>query len=265
MTAAISLNGLPTQWFDRGSIDAKLLLCLHPLGQNGTFFDGLFAALGDGWRVISFDQRGHGSAAAHPVRDFSQFVDDAEAALDRIGGKAHVAGFSLGGSIAAELASRRADDIPTLTLAATPHQGMPVFAERACAVRMGSIAAIADETVRRWFGRLDGDPAILVARASLDQLSPESFDAAWRAFATFEGYGKFAGRLPPALCLSFSQDLSTPPTIADQIADAITTAGGEAHRVDISGAGHMGLLQKPAEVASALAEFITRYHEEVTP
>lgn len=257
MTESISLNGMPTRWLDRGEPDGRYLLCLHPLGQNANFFEGLADALGPGWRVVGFDQRGHGSAARWPVQKFAQFVDDAEAALDRLGGAAHVAGFSLGGAIAAELAARRAKDIPTLTLAATPQEGLPVFAERACAVERGSIAAVAESTVARWFGRTKGDPAIGVARTSLDMLTPEGFDAAWRAFATFGGYDGIAGHLPPTLCLAFADDLSTPPSVADAIAAAIVRDGGEARRVDIPDAGHMGLLQKPAEAAAAVSAFIT--------
>lgn len=256
MTAPVTLNGLRTQWHEWGAPDGRPLLCLHPLGQNGHFFDGLARALGTGWRIVSYDQRGHGSAADQPVASFGQLADDAAAALDRMGGHAHVAGFSMGGSVAAELAARRCADIPTLTLAATPHAGVPVFEERACSVRKGSIAAIAEGTVLRWFGRTTGDPSIDTARKALDRLTPESFDAAWRAFATFEGYETIAGSLPPALCLAFLDDLSTPPPILDRIAGMIRDAGGKVQRADIANAGHMGLLQKPRDVALEIERFV---------
>ena len=253
MTTVV-LNGLATELYDSGR-DApadRTILCLHPLGQEAAFFDGVAAALGLDWRVVSFDQRGHGAAADRPARDFMQLVDDAEAALDLCDAR-HVAGFSMGGSVAALLAARRS--LATVTLVATPHRGLPVFSERACAVEGGSIDAVAEETVARWFGRAHGEPAIERARASLAKLTPEGFDAAWRAFATFEGYDRIAPALPPALCLAYGDDLSTPPDVLDAIAETIRAAGGTARRETFPGAGHMGLLQRPDETADAIAGF----------
>lgn len=262
MIREVTLNGLSTAWHEWGDAEGRPLLCLHPLGQNGGFFDGMAAALGPGWRIASYDQRGHGVAAAHAARDFSQMVDDAAAALDLFGTAAHVAGFSMGGSVASDLAARRGGNMPSLCLAATPAAGLPIFTERACAEARGSIAAIAEETVHRWFGRTSGDPAIEAARRALFRLTPQGFDAAWRAFAGFEGYAARAAALPPTLCLSFGNDLSTPPDVLDGIAETIRQAGGQARRVDIPGAGHMGLLQKPRQVAAALAAFIVDQEEE---
>jgi pimeloyl-ACP methyl ester carboxylesterase len=231
----------------------RVLLCLHPLGQEAAFFADLAPALGPGWRVASFDGRGHGAAAGRPVGDFGQFVDDAEAGLDRVGAR-HVAGFSMGGSVAALLAARR--DLAALVLVATPHRGLPVFAERARAREAGSVAAVTEETVRRWFGRTDAEPAVDRARASLAKLTPEGFDAAWNAFATFRGYEGIAASLPPALCLAYGDDLSTPPVVLDAIAATIREAGGVAERETIPGAGHMGLLEKPRETGKAIARFL---------
>lgn len=247
-----TVNGLKTVAREWGE-GPCVLLCLHPLGQEAAFFEDFARALGTDWRVISYDQRGHGAAASQPAEHFSQMVDDAEAALRRTGAR-HVAGFSMGGSIAAELAERTR--LLTLTLVATPDRGLPVFLERARAVREGGIAAVAQETVGRWFGRTSGEPAIDRARASLLKMTPEGFDATWRAFAAFKGYEHRASSLPPTLCLAYGDDLSTPPNVVDRIADTIRSASGVVSRQTIPGAGHMGLLQKPAETAAAVARFV---------
>lgn len=248
-------DGLETELRAWGDGDQSVL-CLHPLGQEAAYFGDLAAALGPGWRVVAYDQRGHGAAAGQPAKSFKQMVDDAEAALRQCGAS-HVAGFSMGGAIASELARRRPPR--TLTLAATPHKGLPVFVERARAVREGSVEAVAEGTLARWFGDAAYEPAAERARASLLRLSPEGFDAAWRAFATFEGYEERAVALPPTLCLAYGNDLSTPPDVLDAIARAIRAGGGTAERETIPGAGHMGLLQKPAETAAAIARFVERH------
>lgn len=248
----VTLNSLPTEWRAWGDGD-RPLLCLHPLGQEAAYFADLAAALGKGWRVASYDQRGHGAAADTPVGAFSDFVDDAESAMDRLGPCA-VAGFSLGGAVAALLAARRAPR--ALILAATPHRGLPVFTERACAARSGGIEAVAQDTVHRWFGRTTADPATDRARTSLHRMTPGGYDAAWRAFATFEGYDRIAPHLPRTLALAYGDDLSTPPDILDTIARTIRDANGTVLRETIPGAGHMGLLDKPAETAAILVQFL---------
>lgn len=262
MKRAVTLNGLETEWLDIGDPAAQPLLCLHPLGQNTDFFLNLAQALGPDWRVVSFDQRGHGSASGQPVRDLAQFAADAAAALDRLGGRAHLVGFSLGGTIAALLAAQRPRGILSLTLAATPQTGLPIFAERACAVEQGGIEAVTAATIARWFGSADDVAAIAHARNALSKLRPEGFDAAWRAFADFQGYREIAARFPATLCLSFADDLSTPPDVLDGIAGQITAAGVQAARVNVEGAGHMGLLQKPREVAAAIAAHAAASHAQ---
>ena len=254
----VTLNGLRTIIREHGRPETpadRTLICLHPIGQEASYHDGLARALGDDWRVIGHDQRGHGVAATQPAQCLAQMVDDAEALIDHIGGPAHLAGFSMGGSIAAELAARRSSHVISVTLAATPARGLPVFAERACAVEAGSVAAVAEPTVERWFGRRHGLSAIDVARASLGKMTPQGYDAVWRSLASFRGYEPIAALLPPALCLSFSDDLSTPPEVLDEIARTIRAAGGVATRHNIGGAGHMGLLQVPEQVASAFRQF----------
>ncbi|RVT86649.1 alpha/beta fold hydrolase [Rhodobacteraceae bacterium CCMM004] len=255
MNEALHLRGFETRSCQWGK-GARSLMCLHPLGQNADFHARLASHLGPGWSVHAFDQRGHGAASQTAADDLQQLVDDAEAFLDRVGPPAHLAGFSMGGAVAALLAARRISGIETLTLVATPDRGLPVFAERACALAAGSVAAVTEPTIARWFGRTEGDSAIAVAREALSKLRPEGFDAAWRALASFQGYARIAHALPPTLCIAFADDLSTPPDVADRIADLIRAAGGDVRRIDIADAGHMGLLQKPAEVAAAIADFV---------
>lgn len=252
---SVTLNEFTTEWRDTGQ--GTTLLCLHPLGQNARFFDSFAAALGTGWRVVSFDQRGHGAASATPVAKWAQFVDDAEAAVARIDGPLHLAGFSMGGSIAADLAIRMPDRFASLTLAATPIRGTDVFAERARAEAGGGIKAIEQETVARWFGNSTHTQAIAQARGTLHAMTPRGFDAAWQSFATFEGYDRKAvAQLPHTLLLSYANDLSTPPAVLDDIAEVLRAHGVDVTRRDVADAGHMGLLEQPEETAAVVGKFI---------
>ncbi|MFJ6757218.1 alpha/beta fold hydrolase [Streptomyces sp. NPDC091273] len=92
------------------------LLALHGGMSEALAFTGLAAALGDGWRVIAPDQRGHGESGRAPDYRREGYVSDAVALLDHLGLDAPVAllGYSLGGLNAYHLAAAHPDRISAL-------------------------------------------------------------------------------------------------------------------------------------------------------
>ncbi len=87
--------------------------------------DGLCAAfVSSGYRVVRFDQRDTGESTAYPTGEpgytGADLVTDAVAVLDRLGvPRAHVAGLSMGGGIAQQLAARYRQRVASLTLIST--------------------------------------------------------------------------------------------------------------------------------------------------
>ncbi|MFD9334074.1 alpha/beta fold hydrolase [Streptomyces sp. NPDC060028] len=92
------------------------LLALHGGLSEGAHFTGLAAALGDEWRVIAPDQRGHGDSALACEYSREGYVRDAAALLEHLdpGGPVPVLGFSLGGINAYHLAAARPDLVSAL-------------------------------------------------------------------------------------------------------------------------------------------------------
>ncbi|MCY0953728.1 alpha/beta fold hydrolase [Streptomyces sp. H27-S2] len=93
------------------------LLALHGGLSEGAHFAGLAAALGDDWRVIAPDQRGHGDSDRADAYDRAGYVADAIALLEHLGLTAApvaVLGFSLGGLNAYRLAADRPDLVSAL-------------------------------------------------------------------------------------------------------------------------------------------------------
>lgn len=251
---------LRTRWLRIGPTPVpgagEAVLGLHMLGLHAESFAGVGEVLAaHGYPLYSYDQRGHRAAADQPPADFAQWVADAVAALDRVpAARVHVVGSSMGGAVAAELAAAaRPGRVKTLSLIATPVRGEPVFAERARAEREGTLEAVIPATIARWFGDAsDPSPAAKQSRAALRCMTPAGYDAAWRALAEFGGYDTLADRLPPTLCLAFTDDLSTPPTALDEIADTIRRTGESVRRADVADVGHAGLIGKPREIADEL-------------
>ncbi|MFD7261879.1 alpha/beta fold hydrolase [Streptomyces sp. NPDC059874] len=83
------------------------LLALHGGMSEGAAFAGLAEALGEEWRVIAPDQRGHGDSDRAPDYSREGYVADAVALLNHLGLQAPVAvlGYSLGGLNAVHLAA----------------------------------------------------------------------------------------------------------------------------------------------------------------
>jgi len=255
-------DGFETDWLQcqGGPRDRPTLtvLALHMLGLQGSSFSAMVQSFPGRIDLHTYDQRGHGRAAHTPPAHFHQWVTDAAAALERIEERPiHLVGSSMGGAVAAQLCAEvPRERIASLTLIATPAKGDTQFAGRGHAMRDGSLDAVIGTTLDRWFGRGQRPMASREAEASLRRMTPMGFDAAWRSLAQFEGFEAIAHELPPTLCLAFSDDLSTPPSTLDAIANIIANAGGMVRRVDIEDTGHAGLLEKPADVARELALFL---------
>ncbi len=238
------------------------MLAIHSLGLDAHAFDAWRAALGAGWHIAAFDQCGHGERVHEASSSLERYVADAAKALAACdAGPVHVVGHSMGGAVAALLASRTAAEHPgrigTLTLIASPARGVPAFMERGAAVRASGVESVIGATMARWFGEegaeRDAGPQNY-ARSTLGAMQAEGLAGAWEALAQFAGYRDIAGSLPPTLCIAAVDDLSTPPQAMQPIVDAFDQAG-RAHDValkTLAGGGHMAPLYATPDLLDAL-------------
>jgi pimeloyl-ACP methyl ester carboxylesterase len=94
------------------------LLFIHGLGATAASWAFQVPAFAAGYRVITYDLRGHGRSA-HPPGPYAiaRFAADARALLTALDASpAHVVGLSLGGAIAFQLALAEANCVRTLTV-----------------------------------------------------------------------------------------------------------------------------------------------------
>ncbi|OHZ01613.1 alpha/beta fold hydrolase [Salinicola sp. MIT1003] len=242
-----------------GSGELGTVVALHSLGLDAAAFTPLGHCLGQGWRLITFDQLGHGTRALTPPTSFEALVDDAVAVVEtQQAGPVHLLGHSMGGAVAA-LATARADvRIASLTLVATPPMGLPAFVERGEQALRGGMENAIETTLARWFGAgEEDDVAHRYATRSLRRMTPAGYAACWRVFASFGGYRELVAKLPSTLLLAMANDISTPPSALTEIADSFyaDSRGADIEMVTLPNSGHMGPLTHPA----ALAEVLTSY------
>ncbi len=238
------------------------VLAIHSLGLDAHAFDAWRKAFGSGWHIATFDQCGHGKRVHEASSSLERYVADAAEVLAACdAGPVHVVGHSMGGAVAALLASRTAAEqsgrIATLTLIASPARGVPAFLERGAAVRASGVESVIGATMARWFGEegavRDAKPQNY-ARSALGAMQAEGLAGAWEALAQFPGYQDIAGSLPPTLCIASANDISTPPQAMQAIVDAFDQAGrgDEVALKTLAEGGHMAPLYATPDLLDAL-------------
>jgi pimeloyl-ACP methyl ester carboxylesterase len=111
-----SSKGLELYFEQQG--DGTPLILLHGFGQHGGSWAPLVPAYARNFSVVVPDMRGCGrSQIVEPGFSSVDLADDVVALMDHIGAeRAHVAGWSLGGTVAIELALGHADRLVSLSL-----------------------------------------------------------------------------------------------------------------------------------------------------
>lgn len=149
-----ALDGCRIAWQSDGSADAPPLILSNSLGSSMAMWEHQMTDLSRDYRVIRYDQRGHGASDA-PPGGYS---------LDRLGGdvldlmdglgirRAHFCGVSLGGMTGQWLGYRAPERFDRMVFACTsPFMGpASAWQERLGLVQSNGMAAIADAVVARW-------------------------------------------------------------------------------------------------------------------
>lgn len=106
-------------WFADSQGTGDPVLLLHGgLSESELLLELLGPALGDRYRVLAFDRRGHGRTAdTDAAFHYDDMVSETIAAIEKlIGGPAHLVGWSDGGIVALLVALRRPDLVRSLVL-----------------------------------------------------------------------------------------------------------------------------------------------------
>jgi 2-succinyl-6-hydroxy-2,4-cyclohexadiene-1-carboxylate synthase len=233
------------------------VVLLHGFTHTGASWEPVVAALGERYRSLTPDIRGHGAAsAADPVTLDAVIGDLAALAPDRF----TLAGYSMGGRLALHAALALPDRVERLVLiGAGPGIADPAEREARCQSDEELAAEIEGATIeqfaRRWAQTpvLAGLPQDVAARAHIDRLrsTPAGLARALRGLGT--------GALPPLW--DRLGELRMPVRLVvgerDQkfrdIAERMARAIARADIVVIPGAGHAAHLEAPEQVAAVIS------------
>jgi len=236
------------------------LVFVNSLGSDLRIWDGVVEALAPAQiGALRYDLRGHGlSDLGTPPRLIDDHVDDLAAVMDHFGiQRAAICGISVGGMIALGLSHRRPEKVASLILCCTGARigTAESWNARIASVEKGGVGEIAEAVLQRWFppaSYREGGGALGLCRNMLSRTPAAGYAATCIALRDSDLTEAARAVSVPALCVAGEFDGSTPPEFVRAFSALIP---GAQYR-EIADAGHLPCLQRPAELAQHILNFL---------
>jgi 3-oxoadipate enol-lactonase len=234
------------------------LLLLHGLGYARWGWEPVADALAQRCTIVLVDNRGIGGSDAPPgPYSAHDLAADAVAVLDAAGiERAAVAGISLGGMAAQELALGWPARVERLVLVATTPGGPRAYPLPAATAALLDGRREGSLRERVATALAPGAPEALVDRLVAHREREAQDPVAWRAqaaaSAAFDAFERLPGTAVPTLVLHGEADAVVDPRNAELLAQRIPGAGA----VLVPDAGHLLFWEQPERFVSLVAEFL---------
>ncbi len=255
----INCNGIDYYYELNGAKNAPAIVFAHSLFFDHRMFDHQVEAFSRDYRVMTYDQRGHGKTPPPADRDYDMdtLANDMAALIEALDlGPAHIVGNSMGGFLALRLAARRpelvrsaaalgssaeheykADEFRPLVVALKENGGGPVI-DTLMYIMFGD-AMLADparaEMCASWRSRMAALPASI----------GDAADAVVERRAVLP---ELAGCKRPVLAIAGAEDHAYSEELSRNMADAAPNG----RSVVVEGAGHSVALEAPSAVNAHL-------------
>jgi 3-oxoadipate enol-lactonase len=243
-----------------GPDDAPVLMLSNSLGTNLAMWEDQLAALAGRFRVLRYDQRGHGRSPATPgPYTMAELAADALDLLDRLGlERVSFCGVSLGGMTGMWLAINSPERLERLALCCTSAHLPPreMWTERAATVRAHGIEAVVDAQLERWFTPALAElrpEALERTRQALLDTPAEGYAGCCEAIAAHDLRGELGAIRTPTLVLAAAADPATPPEHGRLIAAGI----GGARLVVLEQGRHLAAVERPEEFSREVLAHLT--------
>ena len=227
------------------------IIFLHGAGSNAFAWQNQRMGLDRGVNTICVDLPGHGQSSgpgSTSIAEYSQWLLRFIDGLKLTGVIA--AGHSMGGGVILEAAISHAEIFEALILVSTGAR-LKVSAEIFQSLESNFVIA-AERLVRKCYGPGSSKKLINWGLKRLLKELPEVVLADFRACHDFDRMDDVAQIENPALIVCGSEDIMTPPTYSQYLAEKLqrTTL-----RI-VEGAGHMAMVEKPFEVNASILKFL---------
>lgn len=254
----IAVNGEAFHVRVEGPEDAPALLLSNSLSSDLSMWDAQVPAWARHFRVVRYDQRGHGRSVVSPSPcSMRQLGRDAIGILDTLGiAQAHWCGISLGGMIGMWALTHAPERIGRAVLANTSaYMGPPdLWNGRIQAAESGGMAALVDATVQRWFPPhfREQAPDVMVRMREMILATPvEGYRGSCFAIREMDQRETIRSIPNPVLVIIGARDPATPPADGQLIAQAIKDS-----RTLTLDAAHISNIEQPEAFTKAVMDFL---------
>jgi 3-oxoadipate enol-lactonase len=255
----VSSHGADIYWKVEGETDSPALVLLNSIGTDMDLWDAALPILRDRFCLLRIDARGHGASDV-PAGDYSlsMLADDVAAVMDAAGiAQAAVAGVSLGGMVAMQLALQAPQRVTALALVCTSAtMDSASWDARIATVRGHGMAAIADLAMGRFlspdFCAQHPATAATVLRGLL-AMAPAGYAGCGAAIRDMTLVDRIGAIAAPTLVVTGARDMSTP---LEGHGEHLLRAIPAAKHVSIE-AAHLAPIEAPRAVSAALTDFLS--------
>jgi 3-oxoadipate enol-lactonase len=251
----VKVNGLDLFYEERGPKNAPAVVLAHSLFFDHRMFEHQLVRLSKRYRVVAYDQRGHGRSPWPADADYEMdtMASDAAGIVEALDlGPTHFVGASMGGFLALRLAARRPDLIrSTAALGSSAEREHKTEEYRAliAAANTYGVRSIVDTLMYIMFGdRTLADPAkaemCAFWRAHMAALPNDIIKVAQAAMERRSVIDEIRRAQRPILAIAGSEDHAFVAASSENIAKAAPVG----RCIIITGVGHSVPLEAPDEV-----------------
>jgi 3-oxoadipate enol-lactonase len=252
-------NGISINYQIDGREGAPWLIFSNSLITNLSMWDDQVAALKNDYRILRYDQRGHGGSDVPAGKyDFDMLTGDVIGLMDALGVKrAHFCGLSMGGMTALFLAQRHPDRFDRIIAADCGPASTPASAqqwkERIDLGAEKGMEALVDVTINRWYPPdfvASKAPVLDKVRGMIRSTPYQGFAGCAYALSDYDTRPGLAGIKNSMLCMVGTKDAAVPGI------EAIHAAVSGSKLVKLEGAGHISNTEQPEAFTRAVRDFI---------
>jgi pimeloyl-ACP methyl ester carboxylesterase len=227
------------------------LVLIHGSGCSADSWRYQVDGLSREYEVVAVDLPGHGASAPSGDPSIERYADAVRGVLQKIGKRrVFLAGHSLGGAVALQVALDHGERLKGLILVATAAylEALALTPD----ILLWAVAALPHKFKGMFFSDLVTGEALAIARDDVRRCSLEAVLGDFAASRKFDFRNRLGRLNLPTLILCGGDDLITPVRYAERLHKEIPRSTF----VRVEKAGHMLPLESPARVNAAIRQFI---------
>ncbi|MDF9408676.1 alpha/beta hydrolase [Pelotomaculum isophthalicicum JI] len=228
----------------------KTIVFVHGAGGNGSYWTKQLTGLGSNFRVIAPDLPGHGKSAGtscDSIKAYREFLNKFAAKV--IDGGFYLAGHSMGGAVVLDFSLNHPEMLAGVILIATSAK----FSAINAILEMLKNGRHNHELVDLVYSKNALPQFRELALREINSVSPVVWFRDFSACKYFDVTSRLSEIQLPALIMTGTGDLLTPLQYARLLECGLPCA----RLVEIEGAGHMLMLEKPGIVNKHIIDFIS--------